>query len=317
MTSYRLLTPIFFVFLVSGCDLTERPEKTTTLAEIGLFSANLSEHYALIGNLSGQAELWQLQPKVLVHKWQHTDNSAGIIAVDISAREEYAVTAEKNSIAWWRITDGTLLSVWALPDIFNVSISADGQYALIGLADKAVYLSLALGKTLYAFPHADAVKTADLSVSGRYALTGSDDRSAKLWDLNNGKLVYHWRHDNKLSTVAISPGDKYALTNAVLSQTRLWNIGDGKVHRLLGPRRTTLSTARFSANDRYLLAGHISQRIELWSTRDGQQLQFWRAKKAERFRPSAATILALEFVKRDRKFYSLATNGYLQRWRID
>lgn len=315
LASYRTLTPFFCVFLLAACDLTEKPEKTTTLAEIGLFSANLSEHYALIGHLSGHAELWQLQPKSLVHKWQHTDDSSGVIAVDISRREDYAVTAERNSLAWWRIADGNLLAVWSLPNIFSVSISPDGQYALVGLADKAIYLSLRHGKTLYAFEHDDTVLTTDLSDSGRYALTGSEDQTAKLWDLQDGTLKFRWQHDNKLSIVAISPSDRYALTNAALSQTRLWEIATGQLHKELGPPRITLSAAAFSANDKYVLTGHISQRIELWKTGNGQLEQFWRAKKNEQWRPSAATIVALGFTQQDKKFYSIATNGYLQRWK--
>lgn len=316
LARYGLLTPLLCVSLLTACDLTDDPEKTATLAEIGLFSANLSEHYALIGDLSGHAELWQLQPKALMHTWQHTDESAGVIAVDISSKEEYAVTAEKNSLAWWRIADGILLSVWSLPDIFSVSISSDGQYALVGLADKAIYLSLRHGKTLYAFAHDDTVTGTDLSKSGRYALTGSEDQSAKLWDLHDGTLKYRWQHGNKLAFVAISPDDRFALTNAALGKTLLWKIASGKMHKELGSARTTLSAATFSANAKYLLTGHISQRIELWRTSNGRLVKFWRAKKTEPWRPSAATIVALGFVDQDKKFYSIATNGLLQRWRI-
>ncbi len=313
--SHRLSIPVLCMFLLTACDRTAAPEKTTSLAEIGLFSANLSKHYGLIGDLSGHAELWQLQPKSLVHKWQHTDDSAGVIAVDISSKEDYAITAEKNSIAWWRVEDGSLLSVWSLPDIFSVSISADGRYALVGLADKAIYLSLEHGKTLYAFEHNDPVISTDLSASGRYALTGSEDHSAKLWDLSDGRLKYNWKHDNKLSIVALSPGDRYALTNAALSQTRLWKIDSGKIHKELGPPRVTLSAATFSDDEQYLLTGHISQRIELWKTANGRLVEFWRAKKTDRWRPTAATIVALGFEDQDKTFNSIATNGYLQRWK--
>lgn len=315
ITLYRPFILLICLLLLPACDLTEKPEKTTLLAENGVFSANLSEHYALIGSLTGHAELWKLKPKSLVHKWQHTDDKNGVIALDISSQEDYAVTAEKNSIAWWRISDGTLLSVWSLPDIFSVSISPDGQYALVGLADKAIYLALQHGKTLYAFKHDDIVVTTDLSDSGSYAITGSEDHTAKLWDLTTGELKHTWQHDNKLATVAISHDDKYVLTNAALSLTRLWKVSKGKLHKQIGPKRVTLSSASFSDNNKYLLLGHISQRIELWSVRRGNLVKFWRPKKTEQWRPTAATILSLGFVNKDKKFNSIAANGYLQRWR--
>ncbi len=316
ITPHRLSVILFCLFAVSACDLTEKPEKTAVLAKNGVFSANLSAHYALIGTLTGHAELWKLKPKSLLHKWQHTDDNNGVIALDVSSQEEYAITAEKNSIAWWRISDGTLLSVWSLPDIFSVSISPDGQFALVGLADKAIYLALQYGKALYAFEHKDAVLVTDLSDSGRYAVTGSEDYTAKLWDLSTGKLEHSWQHDNKLSTLAISHNDKYVLTNAALSQTRLWKVSSGKLHKQIGPARITLSSVAFSNNDKYLLAGHISQRIDLWAVSTGKLIKFWRPKKTDQWRPTAATILALNFTRKNKKFNSIATNGYLQRWRI-
>lgn len=316
MDKLKLLLFIAVTTSLIACDQTPKPEKTISLAVNGVFSADLSENYALLGTLEGYGELWELKGKPsLIHKWKHTDENNGIIASDISVTEEFAITAEKNSIAWWRISDGTLLSVWSLPDIYSISISADGQFALIGLVDKAIYLNLQYGKTLYAFAHQDTVSTTDLSNSGHYALTGSDDQTAKLWDLTTGELKHSWQHRNKLSVVTLSHDDKYALTNAALSQTQLWKISSGKLHKEIGPKLITLSSAEFSANHKYLLIGHTTQRIDLWKVKTGKLVKFWRPKKEENWRPTAATILALEFTANDKKFYSIATNGFLQRWR--
>ncbi len=314
---YRLkfLITIALTCFLSACDQTPKPEKTFSLAN-DLFSAKLSENYALLGTMEGFAELWDIKGKPsLIHKWKHTDENNGVIANDISPSEEFAITAEKNSIAWWRISDGTLLSVWSLADIKTVNISPDGQFALIGLPDKAIYLALQYGKTLYAFAHDDKVSTVDISDSGKYALTGSDDQTAKLWDLSTGELKYTWQHHNKLSIVALSKNDKYALTNAALSQTRLWKISNGKIHKEIGPRLITLSAAEFSKNNKHLLTGHTTQRIDLWKLNSGKLIKFWRPKKEANWRPTAATILSLNFTANDKKFYSIASNGFLQKWK--
>ena len=316
MLKLKLLLLIALTCILLACDQTPKPEKTISLAPNGLFSANLSENYALLGTVAGFGELWDIKGKPsLIHQWKHTDENNGIITTDISITEEFAITAEKDSIAWWRISDGTLLSVWSLPGINSISISPDGQFALIGLADKAVYLALQYGKTLYAFAHEDNVSTTDLSNSGLYALTGSEDNTAKLWDLATGELKYTWQHRNKLSTVAISSDDKYALTNAALSQTRIWKISNGKLHKEIGPKLITLSSAEFSNNSKFLLIGHTTQRIDLWKVNSGELIKYWRPKKEENWRPAAATILSLAFTANDKKFYSIATNGFLQQWR--
>ena len=312
----KYLSFIAVSLVLTACDQTAKPEKTSLLAANGVFSANLSKNYALLGTMEGYGELWETKGKPsLIHKWKHTDENSGIIATDISITEEYAITAEKNSIAWWRISDGVLLSVWALNDISSISISADGQFALIGLVDKAIYLALQYGKTLYSFEHTDRVLSTDLSDSGKYALTGSEDNTAKLWQLSDGKLKYTWQHHNQLSTVVLSHHDKYALTNAALSQTQLWKLSNGKLHKEIGPRLITLTSASFSTNDKFVLTGQTTQRIDVWKINTGKLVKFWRPKKEANWRPTAATILSLSFTTNRKKFYSIATNGFLQKWR--
>jgi len=64
-----------------------------------------------------------------------------------------------------------------------------------------------------------------------------------------------------------------------------------------------------------LLIGHTNQRIELWKVNSGKLLQFWRPKKEAYWHPTAATILSLEFTANNKKFYSIASNGFVQKWR--
>lgn len=311
----RLFISVICAFLLTACDYTSEAQRTYKLAPEGLFSASLSEHFALLGNVRGNAELWQLKPKQLLHIWQHTDEKEGILFSAISDDERYALTAEKDSLAWWRIADGILMNVWYLPNIKSVTLSADGQFALIGLDDKAIYYSLTQGKTRYAFKHDSAVTHVDISASKQFALTGSTDQTAKLWDLKTGELNYTWTHQSKLSSIALSPNDQYALTNEGLGTIRLWNTRTGKLFKQPGPKLITLSAVTFSANSKYLVSGRVSQRIDLWNIKSGEILQYWRPKKARKWSPSAATILALHFTENDRKIYSIASNGYLQLWR--
>jgi len=306
---------IFSTLFLSACDLTPKPKRTYALSPEGFYSASLSSHYALTGNVRGNAELWQLKPKSLLYTWQHTDEKNGILYTAISDNEQYALTAEKESLAWWRISDGVLMNVWYLPNIHSITLSADGQFALIGLEDKAIYYSLKRGKTKFAFKHASSVTHTDISASNQLAITGSSDETAKLWNLNTGELKFTWSHHSKLSIISLSPNDKYALTNEGLGTIRLWKTQTGKLYKQLDPKLITLSSVAFTKNSRYLIAGRVSQRIDLWDIKTGKLIKYWRPKKESIWTPSAATILALSFSADNRKFYSIASNGYLQLWR--
>ena len=315
MLPLKNLTIIILAFFLYACDNPPNAEKTTTLAPDGLFSATLSEHYALLGTTKGNAELWQLNPKKLIHNWQHTDDKNGVIAVAISDAEEYALTAERDSIAWWRISDGTLLNIWSLPGITSVKLSPKGNFALIGLRDKAIYFALEYGKTLYAFAHQDTLSAIALSESGTFALTGSGDGEAKLWELATGNLKYTWQHQNKLSVVAISGDDQFALTNAELGSTQIWKTSNGKILKKIGPNLMTLSAAKYSKRGKYLLTGKTSQSIDLWRVKTGKVIKYWSTKPTDSWGVSAATILSLSFTGGEKKFYSINSKGILQRWR--
>ncbi len=307
---------ISFILLVSlsACDISSKADRTYFIAKEGILAASLSSKYALISSSTGAAKLWQLKPKTLLHSWQHTDDNPGIIHTAISGNEEYAMTAEHHSIAWWRISDGVLLNVWSLQDIRSLSLSTDGKFALIGLNDKAIYFSLMHGLTQYAFAHEAPVSATAISQSGKYAITGSEDRTAKLWELSTGNLVHTWNLKNTLEVVALSHNDQYALTNAALGQTKLWHTKSGKLYKQIGPNLMTLSSAIFSHDDKSLITGQLSQRIDQWDIKTGKQGHYWRPKKAVLWRPSAATILDFSETEDHKKLYTVASNGYIQRW---
>jgi len=310
-----LLAPLLCLLLLSACENTPEAKRTYPLSPDGFLSASLSKNFALLGNFKGYAEFWQLKPKQLIHTWQHTDERNGVLYSAISDNEKYAITAEKESLAWWRISDGILMNVWYLPGIHSVSLSADGKFALIGLADKAIYYSLFHGKTRFAFPHKQAVTQVDISQSNQLAITGSMDYTAKLWNLKDGNLLYIWQHQSTLSNVAISPDDKYALTNEGLGSARLWRVQSGKLYKQLGNNLVTLTDSAFSDDSLFLATGHVASRIDLWDIKKGKRVEYWRPKKKDNWKPSAASILSVHFTNNNKEIISVASNGYLQFWK--
>ncbi len=317
VNALALLLGISLLFAAPGCTKTSKAKKTWNLAKEGVFSATFSKQYALMGSTSGKAILWELGKKNVLHTWQHgKDAEGGVVAVDISGDEKYAITAERNSLAWWRIKDGKLLGSWGFPFIKSVSLSKDGRFALIGMNERALYFALQYGKTVYRFDHQGPVGATALSADGKFALTGSDDTTAKLWQLENGKLRHTWNHRSKIASVAISAKSRFAATSEALGETRIWSPKSGKLKRTVGPKVMTISSAAFSPNEKYLATGRTSQRIDLWRIKSGKSMKSWIPKKADDWRPSASTILALEFTGKGKALLSAASNGYAQMWKV-
>ena len=326
MMTFKHLTLIFFFLLagltLGGCNSGTDSEKIWTPETEGVLSASVSNtgRYVLLGIDSGKANLWDLKKKKsLLHSWQHQEESetSGIIAVDLSHDDKYALTAEENSLAWWKVSDGKVLGYWKLKGIKAITISKDGQHAIIGFRDSAQYFSLKTSKTKFIFKHPDFVKAVAISDDGRYAITGSDNAEAKLWSLKNGKLKHTWKYRTKLYSVALSSDGQYAMTNAVLGETRIWETKNGKLLHKLAPKRVTISAAAFDSDGKKLVTGRVTQRIDLWNPKSGKQLNSWQPKKSHGWRPSSANILDISFTNKDKKIVSVTSNGIIQRWKVN
>ncbi len=313
----KKLATLLLLLLLSACSQSPKAVKTWQLSAQGLTAAAVNDNFALLATIEQGGLLWQLKPKKLRHQFRHGNSKVqAIIAVTLTDDGQYAITADREGLAWWSAKTGKPLATWILEGIQAVALSKDGRWALIGLTDKAVYLSLSTGKTRFAFPHDHKVTTVSLDKKGRFALTGGNDGQAKLWDLRNGKLIHSWEHATKLATVTLSPRGTYAMTNANLGPIRIWKTRTGKRVRQLGPKFTTATSAVFSPKEGLLAIGHPSQGIDLWHLKSGKRLRHFDPLRPDSWRPSASPVLALAFAHGSKYLLSATSDGVVQKWRI-
>ena len=304
------------VSLLFGCGKDSRPDKVWQLVTGGITAAALDYDHALLASIDHGAEWWQLKPQRLRHTFRHGGNQEqNLIAVAVNADGQYALTADRDGIAWWETRTGKPLASWALPEIHTVALSTDGHWALIGLGDRAIYFSLEHGKTRFAFPHERKVKTVALDWKQRLALTGGDDGLAQLWDLRTGQLIHSWKHRGKMANVTLSPKGTYAMTNALLGPIRIWKTASGKLLHELDPTFITVTKAIFSNKEGLLATGHPSHGIKLWSVKTGRLLRRFTPSQSQ-WRPTASPILALKFSRNGHFILSATSDGSVQRWRM-
>ena len=132
--------------------------------------------------------------------------------------------------------------------------------------------------------HSHAVLAVALSPDGRYALTGSADWNAILWDASTGREVRRFEgHKFHVTTVAFSPDSRFVLTgggNKYLEgddrSARLWDITTGEEIRQFIGHTAGIWAVAFSPDGRFILTGSSDKSARLWDAKTGKELQSFK-----------------------------------------
>lgn len=80
--------------------------------------------------------------------------------------------------------------------------------------------------------HNDVINSVAIAINNKFIVTGSSDKTAKVWDALAGKLLFTLEgHEWKVTSVAISLDCKYIVTGSTDGSVKLWNAEDGKLVR--------------------------------------------------------------------------------------
>lgn len=77
--------------------------------------------------------------------------------------------------------------------------------------------------------HLGNIKSVCFSSDGKYALTSSTDRTAKLWDVRRGRLLHNFEgHTDELFSAVFSTDEKSVVTISRDKSVRRWDLNTGK-----------------------------------------------------------------------------------------
>lgn len=227
--------------------------------------------------------------------------------LDISGKEVHSMSDRRSVVTSLAFspdgkmaltgTEYNLINEWDLSDkdakakprsfeayrssIHSVAFSRDKENICVGNWDHAVLFQGKNGETIQSFRgHTDKITAIAFSSDEQWMLTGSADKTAKLWAVDSGELISTFSgHSLTLTSVLFSPDDQSVVTGAGpdyydRGEVKLWDLSGNEIQAFHGHRLGVRSLA-FSADGQRLLsgAGNYSEgEAKLW-TLDGQEIQ--------------------------------------------
>lgn len=103
--------------------------------------------------------------------------------------------------------------------------------------------------------HADVVNAIALSINNKWMISGSNDKTARIWDLATGKSVRVlpvncW----KVTAVAFSDDSKYAITGCNDGSIKVWEVETGKLIAQVEANGQGIKDLQFSKNKQFVYA---------------------------------------------------------------
>jgi WD40 repeat protein len=169
--------------------------------------------------------------------------------------------------------EGRIFAIAISPD--GRRLAAAGQMAAPGQTEQRIRIyDLATGELVQLLAgHTGKIVALAYAPDGTRLLSGSQDRTALLWDLSTGRPVHRLRHNAEIYGVAFTPDGARVVTGSFDRTLRLWRVTDGRSIAEMRGHGEKIRALAVSPRDGSVASGSFDGEIRLWDGRTGRLLR--------------------------------------------
>ena len=238
----------------------------------------------------GKLRLWSLADARVLREIEPASDVL-FTSVDLSADGSQALTATaaNGKVQIWNLATGDELpgddgAAWMeFGDrggiLWAARFASQGDQVLTIGGNDARLWDVASHEPVVRFSPHGAVASADISPDGKLLVTGSWDRSAKIWNIASGKAVrkLDGLHQGYVNSVEFSPDGQTILTASDDGTARMWDVATGKptgnTFALFSGRAPRIRQATFSSDGARVLTTANDKMARIFDRHTGEILQ--------------------------------------------
>ena len=256
----------------------------------------------LSGSFDKTLKLWDVTTGKIIRTLEGHDDAVSSVA--FSPDGKYALSGSQDkAVILWKLADGDSVRSFTghKKAVLSVAFSPDGQFAISGSEDKTVKLwEVDSGKNIHTFKrevhsfsavagHTKAINSVAFSPDGQFILSGSNDKSLKLWDIEKSRLVRTYRGSKgAVTSVTFSPDGQHFLSGGTGKTLKLWQVESKKSIREFKGHTGTVTAVAFSQDGQFILSSGKDHTVKLWAlnpSRENQSPRLAQKKSDQVLRP--------------------------------
>ncbi|XP_063702064.1 transducin beta-like protein 3 [Culicoides brevitarsis] len=176
-----------------------------------------------------------------------TRHTAAVAAVDISRSLDFFASASQDKC----------IKVWKMVK----ERAADSSECMLNCINSQL-------------AHEKDINSIKVSPNDKFIATGSQDKTAKLWDARTLELVHVFRgHRRGIWTVQFSPVDQILLTTSADCTIRLWSLSDTTCLKSFEGHESSVLKALFVTDGMQILSTGADGLIKCWNIKNSECVQ--------------------------------------------
>ena len=113
--------------------------------------------------------------------------------------------------------------------------------------------------------HSDWVESVAYSPDGTKIISGSDDKTVKIWDANTGECLKTLEgHSNYVNSVAYSPDGSKIISGSNDDTVKIWDANTGQCLKTLEGHLDNVRSVAFSPDGTKIISGSDDKTVKIW-----------------------------------------------------